>query len=171
MTGLLGTRGMSTPLDVALGLLLVGAAVSVIAGIQPAVPDTPDSRGSVLLGSQMEITYETSDGPARVSGTMGGLLGEAVRAGTWQPDARDKAFRRAVAEAADSRVSDLGPPIQIIGYCSAKPRASASLVVGETVPPEIPIRATVYELPSGGSGSSSSTDRCQPAIVVRRWSP
>ena len=171
MTGLLGNRGMSTPLDVALGLLLVGAAVGVIAGIQPAVPDTPDSRGSVLLGSQIEVTYETADGPAQVSGTMGGLLGDAVRAGTGKVDSRDRAFRRAVTEAADSRVSALGPPIQVIGYCTANPREPASLVVGEMVPPETPIRAAVYELPTDDRESTRSPADCQPAVVVRRWSP
>lgn len=179
-------RGLSTPIDVAIGILLVGVAVSVIAGIQPAAPDTPEG-GSVLLGTTMEVTYENPDGRAVVSGSMGGLLGEAVLAGVGTPTPREQAFRIAVRETVSKRLSTLGPPIQVVGFCRGDHSGGASITVGESVPPDTPIRATVYALPpvddspstpSDGStsaptqGETTHTDTtgCQPALVVRRWS-
>lgn len=160
-------RGLSTPLDVAVGLLLVGAAVGVISGIQPP-PDTgTDVGGSVLLGSTVELEYSDPNGPVRLTGTVGGVLGEAV-AGTHGSDPQRAAdFREAVRQELDSRIGALGIPVQLVGFCRAN-RPSNPVVVGADPPADEPIRAVVYPLPSGGS--ASNTTSCRPAVVVRRWS-
>lgn len=160
-------RGLSTPLDVAVGLLLVGAAVGVISGIQPP-PDTgTDVGGSELLGSTVEVEYADDSGPVRLTGTIGGLLAEAV-AGTHNSDSpRASHFRAGVRAELDARIARLGVPIQLVGFCRGS-QASEPLVVGGDPPAGGPIRAVVYPLPSRDSTSAATS--CRPAVVVRRWS-
>lgn len=151
-------RGVSTPLDVALGILLVGAAVGVLVGIQPAADPGPAVSGSVMLGSPMEVTYQTHDGTATVTGTMGGLIGDATLAGHGNVSGRDRAFREAVRATVDGRLDTYNRPIQIVGYCRGTPQRNL-LVAGRSVPPDRPIRATVYEIPTATHARSDGSPR------------
>lgn len=172
-------RGLSTPLDVAVGLLLVGAAVGVIAGVpahQSSQAD-PGPRGSVLLGSVIEVSYETERGPAAVTGTIGGLVGEAViatgptaQAGSSSANksAETRAFVEAVRRKVGGRVSELGVPIQIVGYCRSG--AGDPLVIGRSVPQGAAVTASVYDSSQPATLNRSTAAECDPAVVVRRWS-
>lgn len=153
---MIGDRGVSTPLDVAVGLLLVGAAVGVIAGMQPTPDPGSAVTGSVLLGSTLEVTYPTDDGNATVTGTMGGLVGDAVLAGHGNMSRRDRAFREAVQSAVDRRLDTHNRPVQIVGYCSAAGDTD-TLIAGRSVPPDRPIRAAVYEVPGAESMDPEGT--------------
>lgn len=179
-----GSRGISTVVDVAIGLLLVSAAVSVIAGINPPADNTPETSGSVLLGSRVDVQVAASGPETTVTGTMGGMVGDAVLAGQPPVTARDRAFRRAVRAAVERRISETGVPIQVIGYCrggaaagaggddGSMPSGQAIFVAGADTPPERPIRAVVYDVPGGpATGTPSGNRDCEPAVVVRRWSP
>jgi hypothetical protein len=166
-----GDRGISTVVDVAVGLLLVGAAVGVVAGINPPADASPDTSGSVLLGTRMEVSSGADDPTARVTGAMGSLIADAALAGTPPVSSRDRAFRRAVRSAVSRRLSKLGVPFQVVGFCRQGPM-SASIVAGPDVPPDRPVRATVYEVPPPEAlRNETPSGRCDPAVVVRRWSP
>jgi len=164
-------RGMSTPLDVALGLLLVGAAIGVVAGINPGAQSTPSADGSVVLGSTVTVTYETDDGRASVTGTMGGLLADAVVASRPPATDRERRFARAARRTVDERLDRLGIPVETIGTCKGAPADAARLRAGGPAPPGAPVRAVVHEFPSHQDENASATDECTPIIVVRRWSP
>lgn len=150
-------RGVSTPLDVALGILLIGAAVGVIVGIQPVADPGPSVGGSVMLGSPLEVTYQTEDGSATVSGTMGGLIGDATLAGHGTVSARDRAFREAVRARVDERLDTDNRPVQLVGYCRGS-RDRNPLVAGRAVPPDRPIRATVYDIPASSDDIPGTPD-------------
>ncbi len=160
-----GERGVSTPLDVALGILLVGAAVGVIVGVQPVADPSPTMGGSVLLGSPLEVTYTAGDDSATVRGTVGGLFGDAILSGHGGVSARDRAYRDAVQATVDGRLDRNNRPIQLVGYCRGTADRNP-LVAGRTVPMDRPVRASVYEV----AGTPADGVRCDPAIVVRRWS-
>lgn len=172
-------RGMSTPLDVAVGVLLVGAAVGVVAGIGPAPDSPPSTSGSVVLGSTITVTYETDAGQATVTGTMGGLLADAVAASEPPVTERDRQFVRAVTGTIEDRLDRTGIPVELIGVCDSPGPDAPRLRVGGPAPPDGPVRATVHELPAQSEGDGPETeaataaaesDRCTPTVVVRRWS-
>lgn len=164
------TRGLSTPIDVVLGLLLVGAAVAVLSGIQAPTTGDLDPNGAVLLGGTHEVTVDGEGDTATVSGTMGGLVGDAVLASREPTSPRETAFVTAVRALVDRQVERSGAPIQIVGFCRgvADPEP---IVMGARTPPEGPIGATVYDVPVSETGPTEGEDPCRPAVVVRWWEP
>lgn len=164
------SRGMSTPIDVAVGLLLVGAAVAVLSGIQPPATGGVDPNGAVLLGTSHEVPVEIEGETWTVSGTMGGLIGDAVLASREPTSPREAAFVVTVRETVDQQIERTGAPIQIVGFCRG-PAGPTPLVMGSRIPPEGTVGATLYEVPAGRAGAHEGDDHCMPAVVVRWWEP
>lgn len=160
-------RALSTPIDVVLGLLLIGIATGVVVTAVPApVEEPPADVQTAILGSSLTVAYETDDGTGTVQETVGGLLADAAMAGHGPTAERDIAFREATQQAIAEHIETHGAPVQVIGVCRGAGSVDP-LVVGRTPPPDQPIRATVYEPPQTGSGPPE----CQPVVVLRRWSP
>ncbi|MFB6153915.1 MAG: hypothetical protein ABEJ27_06650 [Halodesulfurarchaeum sp.] len=165
-------RGMSTPLDVALAMLLVAASVGTLATIPNEAPPSPEVKGSVLLGSRLEVAYRVPDGRATVSGTVGSLLQEAARAKAAPLTSRERAFVEAVTGAVDRRLHRIGSPVQLVAVCPQRDGLNRILRVGLTPPGRVPVRSAVYGLPRRGAPASSDpTETCRPLVIVRRWSP
>ncbi|AOW80638.1 hypothetical protein HTSR_1462 [Halodesulfurarchaeum formicicum] len=159
-------RGVSTVLDVVLGLLLVGLAAGVLVTSipQPADPPTADGTPSVL-GSTLTVEYETSAGAHSVEATVGTLLGDAILASHGSQTPRTAAFRSAVETRVSSHLETHGLPVQLVGSCRGN-ESTDPLVVGPAPPGDQVVRATVYQVPA----PASATEQCEPVVVVRRWS-
>ncbi|MFB6267034.1 MAG: hypothetical protein ABEI31_05185 [Halodesulfurarchaeum sp.] len=164
-------RGMSTPVDVALAMLLVAASVGTLATIPEQAPPEPQVKGSVLLGSRLEVTYRVPEGRAAVTGTVGSLLQEAARATVPPVTPRERAFVEAVTAAVDRRLHRIGSPVQLVAVCTPRDEGTV-LRIGSTPPTDVPVRSAVYGYKERSpTTSSESRPACRPLVVVRRWSP
>lgn len=159
-------RGVSTPIDVVLGLLLVGIATGVVATAAPTPVEKPPQGGQeAILGSSLTVEFETEAGNWTVRNTVGGHLAAAARAGQSSRSDRASAYRSATQAAVSELVETHGMHVQILGACRG-PARPTPLVAGRTPPPDRPVSATVYERPG-----LASDGECQPVVVLRRWSP
>ena len=159
-------RGISTPIDVALGLLLVGLATGVVVTAAPTPVETPpDDARAAMLGSSVTVQFDTDAGEWTVRETVGGLLGAAARAGHGDQTARETAYRSAARETITEHVETHGAHVQLIGVCRGAGTVDP-LIAGPTPPGDRPIRATVYDPPK-----DSARAHCDPIVVLRRWSP
>ncbi len=159
-------RGISTPIDVVLGLLLVAIATGVVAtAVPPPSPQPPADVQSAMLGSTITVEYETAAGQWTVRETVGGLLADGAMAGQGQSSERDEVFREAIRTTVTEHVETHGAHVQVIGACRGT-SAVDPLIAGRTPPTDTPVRATVYEPPR-----PAESDTCQPIVVFRRWSP
>ncbi|MFW5965144.1 MAG: DUF7284 family protein [Halodesulfurarchaeum sp.] len=157
-------RGLSTPIDVVVGLLLVGLAAGVVVNAVPVDEPAPADAGRPsLLGASMTVEFSTTGETWTVTGTAGGLLADAARAHS-EGDPRAPAFEEAVVEEVSETVLSRGP-MQVVGYCRAD-RTVEPIVVGNDPPSDARVRATVYDLPPVNESSES----CEPAVSLRRWS-
>jgi hypothetical protein len=176
-------RGVSTPIDVGLGILLVSGAVALLVGMQPPVETGMTPDGPVLVGSTIEVSYSVDGRSTAVAGTMGGLVGDAVLAGRGTVTPQDRAFRRAVRRSVDRRIEHFTVPMQVLGYCAATSRGP-QFVAGADVPPSEPVQASVFQVPARrtadavasdrgepAEGSAASGPKCDPRVVVRWWHP
>lgn len=159
-------RGVSTVVDVALGLLLVGAAAGVIATAPVAPDQTVTERGAPsLLGPTITVEFETEAGHWTVEESVGGLVGRAAVA---DPETeRSAAFRAAVERAVGSYLDRHAAAVQLVGSCRG-PDAGEPLLIGTAPPDDRPVRATTYELSTTGPSTNGSA--CEPIVVLRRWS-
>lgn len=166
-------RGLSTPIDVSIALVLVAASVLVIGGIDPVEPDPPDVQGSALLGGPLEITYNGDAGTVTVAGTVGGLMSDAAVVATTSNSAEDAAFVSAVEHSADRELERRGVPAQVVATCNRSDAGSVTQIeAGPRPPADAVVYATVYRrTPASPRDGAERTDRCEPLIVVRRWSP
>lgn len=163
-------RGISTPIDVVLGLLMVGLAAGVVVTAAPApVESPPDDARAALLGSSVTVEFGTDDGDWTVRKTVGGLLADAAVAGQGEPSTRERAYRSAARAAITDHVETHNAHLQLVGVCRG-PATIEPLVAGRTPPADRPIRATVYELPRPSTGPTGGSG-CEPIVVLRRWSP
>ena len=161
-------RAISTPIDVVLGLVLVGIATGVVATAAPApVESPPDGGQAALLGSSVTVEFETEAGHWTVHETVGGHLADAALAGQEPLTAKDEAYRVAVRAAITDHVETYGPHVQVVGFCR-NASTPDPFVAGRTPPADRPVSATVYELPEP---TGDDTTDCRPAVVLRRWSP
>ena len=162
-------RGISTPIDVALGLLLVGLATGVVVTAAPAPVETPpDDARAAILGSSVTVEFDTDAGAWTVRETVGGLLAEGARAGHGEQTPRDRAYRRAARQTITEHVATHGVHLQLIGVCRGAETVDP-LVAGPTPPGDRPIRATVYDVPKPQHSTTRAS--CDPIVVLRRWSP
>ncbi len=163
-------RGISTPIDVVLGLLFIGLAAGVVATAAPTPVETPPDDGrAAILGSSVTVEFETDGGEWTIQETVGGLLADAAVAGKGEATARESAFRSATRTAITEHVTTHGAQMQLVGVCRGLD-SPGPFVAGRIPPGDQPIRATVYELPEPGTDSTTEGD-CRPAVVLRRWSP
>lgn len=161
-----GDRGLSTPIDAVLGLLLVGIAAGVVTMGSPAPPpEPPEEVQPAILGSMTTVSYETGEGQWTVRETVGGHVADAALAGDVRSPHED-AYREAVQARITSLVDEHGFHVQVIGFCRGADHADP-VVAGKTPPLDRPVRATAYDL---GQYSRNGTD-CKPEVVLRRWSP
>ncbi|MBS3759866.1 DUF7284 family protein [Halodesulfurarchaeum sp.] len=161
-------RAISTPIDVVLGLLLVGIATGVVATAVPAPIETPSDGGqAAILGSSLTVEFESEGSNWTVHETVGGHLADAALAGDGANSSRKVAYRQATRAAITDHVETHGAPVQVIGVCRGTQEADP-LLAGRTPPGDRPIRATVYELPQP---IGINETECQPVVVLRRWSP
>lgn len=159
-------RAISTPIDVVLGLVLVGLATGVVATAVPAPVDTPTDGGqSAILGSSITVQFETEAGEWTVRETVGGHLADAALAGQ-ESNSRNVAYRDATRTAISNYVETHGRHVQVIGVCRGT--EADPLIAGRTPPGDRPVRATVYEVPYS---TGTSEPDCDPVVVLRRWSP
>jgi hypothetical protein len=159
-------RGISTPIDVALGLLLVGLATGVVVTAAPTPVETPpDDARAAMLGSSVTVHFDTDAGEWTVRETVGGLLGAAARAGHGDRTPREEAYRSAARETLTEHVDTHGAHVQLVGVCRGAETVDP-VIAGPTPPGDRPIRATVYDLPT-----DSAQPHCDPIVVLRRWSP
>lgn len=162
-------RGISTVVDVAIAIVLVGASVALLSGVpapdQPTHPSS-ESAGAAIAGSTTTVHYDRADGQsAVVTGTAAGLLRDAAIArhrGVGEP------FVEAVARTVARRIERTGTRAQLVAACPD----SDPVVAGTGPPDERPVSATVFRWGrSGVNGTTDEEDRCHPVVVVRRWSP
>lgn len=163
-------RGISTPIDVVLGLLLVGLAAGVVVTAAPApVESPPDDARAAILGSSVTVEFGTDAGDWTVRKTVGGLLADAAVADQGKPSPREQAYRSAAREAITDHVETHNAHLQVVGVCRGT-EPTDPLVAGRTPPADRPVRATVYELPRP-SAAATGESACEPIVVLRRWSP
>ncbi|MFB6085360.1 MAG: hypothetical protein ABEJ84_00920 [Halodesulfurarchaeum sp.] len=161
-------RGISTPIDVVLGLLMIGLAAGVVVMAVPAPVETPpDDARAAILGSSIVVEFDTDAGDWTVRETVGGLLADAAVAGWGVETPPERAYRRATRTAITDHIETHGVHLQLVGVCRGA-ESIDPLVAGRPPKADRPVRATVYELPSTQSGGSSG---CEPIVVLRRWSP
>ncbi|MFB6069606.1 MAG: hypothetical protein ABEJ76_01175 [Halanaeroarchaeum sp.] len=157
------TRGLSTVVDVAFAILLVGSSVAVLSGVHPADPAPrvqPGTGGEAVAGSTMTVRYERADGAsAAVTGTVAGLVRDAAIARHRGVGGR---YVAAVTDAVDDRLAETGVRAQIVGACPG----DDPVVAGQTPAGSRGIRATAYRW-----NATEGVDDCRPTVVVRRWSP
>ncbi|MDZ7849306.1 MAG: hypothetical protein U5K70_00320 [Halodesulfurarchaeum sp.] len=163
-------RGISTPIDVVLGLLMVGLAAGVVVTAAPAPVDAPpnDARATIL-GSSVTVEFGTDAGDWTVRKTVGGLLADAAVAGQGDLTVHERAYRRATRKAITDHVQTHNAHLQLVGVCRGT-ESVEPLVAGQSPPNDRPIRATVYEVPQPPSDGESQ-HACDPIVVLRRWSP
>lgn len=161
-------RAISTPIDVVLGLLLVGIATGVVATAVPAPIQTPSDGGqAAILGSSITVEFESEGNHWTVHETVGGHLADAALAGHGPNSNRTAAYRQATRAAISNHVETHGVHGQVIGVCRG-PSAVDPIIAGRTPPDDQPVRATVYELPQP---TGTNETECEPVVVLRRWSP
>ncbi|MFB6110300.1 MAG: hypothetical protein ABEJ60_05430 [Halodesulfurarchaeum sp.] len=163
-----GERGMSTVVDVALGLVLLGAAAGVIA-TAPVAPEQnqPQAGAPVLLGPTLTVEFQTESGHWTVEETVGGLVGRAAIAGSTPSSDRSAAFREAVETSVRRYLDAHAASVQVVGVCRGTDSVDP-LLIGPAPPGDRPVRATVYALPATHSATNGSA--CDPVVVLRRWS-
>lgn len=161
-------RAISTPIDVVLGLVLVGLATGVVATAAPAPVESPADGGqAALLGSSVTVEFEAGDDHWTVHESVGGHLADAARAGQEPITPEDEAYRVAAQAAITDHVETYGPHVQVVGFCR-NVSTPDPFVAGRTPPADRPVSATVYELPEPTDGNETA---CRPTVVLRRWSP
>jgi len=159
-------RGVSTPIDAMLGLLLIGIAAGVITMGSPAPPpDPPAEVQPAILGSTTSVAFETEEGHWTVRETVGGHVADASLADD-DRSPKERAYREAVQAQISAIVTEHGFHVQVIGYCRG-PEDADPIVAGKTPPPDRPVRATTYDL---APYTRNGTER-KPVVVLRRWSP
>jgi hypothetical protein len=156
-------RGLSTPIDVVLGLLLVAIATGVVATAVPApAPEPPSNSQAAILGSSLTVTVETGDGTWRSTQPLGGHVADAATVARAETG-RGEAYRAAVVAAVQERLATHDFHAQVLGYCPSEP--AKSVVAGPEPPADRPVRATRYDVP-GEAGTGNHT----PVVILRRWS-
>ncbi len=158
-----GDRGISTPIDVVLGLLLVAVATGVVATAVPAPdPEPPSNAQAAILGSSLTVTVETGAGTWTNTQTVGGHVADAAT--VRQDDAaKETAYREAVLAAVRERIATHNFDAQVLAYCPDHPQGR--IVVGPDPPADRPVRATSYAVPAGDRPRNRT-----PVVVLRRWS-
>jgi len=157
-------RGISTPIDVVLGLLLVAVATGVVATAVPApAPAPPSDSQAAILGGSLTVTVETEAGTWTSTQTLGGHVADAAALGG-SVTARESAYREAVTQAVRERIATHNVDAQVVGYCRGEPQSR--VVAGPRPPADRPVRATTYHVP-GVEANGNHT----PVVVFRRWSP
>ncbi|MFB6114045.1 MAG: hypothetical protein ABEJ58_08090 [Halodesulfurarchaeum sp.] len=160
---------MSTPIDVAFGLLLVSASILVVVSIDRTPPEKPMADGTTVLGETMTVRYRTSDGPARITATTGTVLLDAARisANTSPMGTR---FVAAVRRTTERRLSRRGMRIQIVATCRNRTESGSVLLIGPSPPSRGAIRSTVVgPTATDGLERAPPVDACAPIVVVREW--
>ena len=156
-------RGLSTPIDVVLGLLLVAIATGVVATAAPApAPEPPSHSQAAIIGSSLTVTVETGDGTWTSTQPLGGHVADAATAGGSEA-ARGRAYRAAVVAAVQERLSAHHFDAQVLGYCRSGP--TEPVVAGPQPPTDRPVTAIQYDVPG-----SNPTGNCTAVVVLRRWS-
>jgi hypothetical protein len=156
-------RGISTPIDVVLGLLLVAVATGVVATAVPAPPPEPPSNAqAAILGSSLTVTVETDAGTWTSTQPVGAHVADAARVRQDGP-ARETAYREAVVAAVRERIATHNLDAQVVGFCPDHP--GRRVVAGPQPPADRPVRATSYAVPAGDRPRNQT-----PVVVLRRWS-
>lgn len=156
-------RGISTPIDVVLGLLLVAVATGVVATAVPApAPEPPRNSQAAILGSSLTVTVETDAGTWTSTQTLGGHVADAATVGE-DSTARETAYREAVVAGVRERIATHNFDAQVVGFCPAHPQRR--VVAGPQPPADRPVRATRYAVPVGERSRNRT-----PVVVLRRWS-
>jgi len=146
-------RAVSTVVDVAVCLLLVGAAALTLTGAPIAEPDPATGRAeelaSTLAGSTGTVVYADAGRERTARGTLAGLL--AAAAVTNRTPATGDGFRQAVANATRPALGAREWRGQVTAtwrpYEGADP--GGTVVVGPTPPPGVDVHAATTGVPSG----------------------
>lgn len=169
-------RGVSTVIDVALCLVLVGAAVATVTSVQPPDPagsgDVPGETAATLATSTATVTYSLSAAAAEASddafdrtdgpgfertkhGTLAALLAGAALANlSWQGETLDPAGP-ALVEAVRAAVAPVldGPDWdgQVVARWTPYPGASLAgvVTVGDAPPPDVDVHTATLAVRSG----------------------
>lgn len=157
-------RGISTPIDVVLGLLLVAIATGVVATAVPAPPpEPPGNSQAAILGGTLTVSVETEAGTWKSTQTVGGHVADAAALGR-NTTPREAAYRTAVKRAVRKRIGTHEFRAQVVGYRPDRP--GERVVIGPRPPDDRPVRATTYDV-TGVDRRAEQT----PVVVLRRWSP
>ncbi|GGM68339.1 hypothetical protein J2752_002087 [Halarchaeum rubridurum] len=159
------SRGLSTVLDVAVCVLLVGGAVVTLAGIAPPTP-AADTAPAATARAALDSTATVPVDGAPVRGSVAALFADAAvaRGGDTAPPGYVAAVERAAARrlANASGRASLTASWRPDGPCRA-----TTLTAGATPPPGVAVDAVTFVVPTG------ERPACGDApvhLTLRTWS-